>query len=320
MINGDNMKTVVFMGTPDFAVPALKVLADSPEYDVKLVISQPDKPQGRKQILTPSPVKQLALQYGFEIYQPTTLKSDEAYEIINSLAPDFIVVSAYGNILPKRILDIPKYGCVNLHGSLLPKYRGAAPIQWSVINGDEVTGVTTMLMDVGLDTGDILLTSEKKIGPEETAGELFDALANLCPGLLIRTLKALEEGSITPVKQDNDNATYVSVLKKEMSVINWTETASVIHNLIRGMNPWPVARTFFNGKVLKIYSAFVGDEKSSAPAGSVRVKGEDILVACGEGSVIKLSEIQLEGSKRMSAAEFLRGRTFPDGFSFCSEE
>ncbi len=320
MINGDNMKTVVFMGTPDFAVPALKALADSPDYDVKLVISQPDKPQGRKQILTPSPVKQLALQYGFEMYQPLNLKSDEAFEIIKSLSPDFIVVSAYGNILPKRILDIPKYGCVNLHGSLLPEYRGAAPIQWSVINGDRLTGVTTMLMDVGLDTGDILLTSEKVIGPDETAGEVFEALANLCPELLIKTLKALEEGSITPVKQDNERATYVSVLKKEMSVINWTENASVIHNLIRGMNPWPVARTFFNGKVLKVYASSVCADISSLSAGSVKVNGNDIFVTCGEGSVLKLSEIQLEGSKRMSAAEFLRGRNFPDGFSFCSEE
>lgn len=320
MINGDDMKTVVFMGTPDFAVPALKALADSPDYDVKLVISQPDKPQGRKQILTPSPVKQLALQYNLEMHQPVNLKSDETFEIINSLEPDFIVVSAYGNILPKRILEIPKYGCVNLHGSLLPKYRGAAPIQWSVINGDEITGVTTMLMDVGLDTGDILLTSQKVIGPEETAGEVFDALANLCPDLLIRTLKALEQGSITPVKQDNENATYVSVLKKEMSVIDWTETASVIHNLIRGMNPWPVARTFFNGKVLKVYVSAVCGKKSSAPAGSVTVDGDDIFVTCGEGSVLKLSEIQLEGSKRMSSAEFLRGRSFPDGFSFCTEE
>lgn len=320
MINGDNMKTVVFMGTPDFAVPALRALADSPEYDVKLVISQPDKPQGRKQILTPSPVKQLALQYDFEIYQPVNLKSDETYDIINALKPDFIVVSAYGNILPKRILDIPKYGCVNLHGSLLPKYRGAAPIQWSVINGDEITGVTTMLMDVGLDTGDILLTSEKVIGSEETAGEVFDALANLCPELLIKTLKALEQGSITPVKQDNEKATYVSVLSKEMSVIDWSETAHKIHNLIRGMNPWPVARTYYNGKVLKVYSGDVCSEKSSLPTGSVKVKGDSIFVTCGNGSVIKLCEIQLEGSKRMSSAEFLRGRSFPDGFSFCTEE
>ena len=320
MIDGDNMKTVVFMGTPDFAVPALKALADSPEYDVKLVVSQPDKPQGRKQILTPSPVKQLALQYGFEMYQPVNLRSDEAFEIINSFSPDFIVVSAYGNILPKRILDIPRYGCVNLHGSLLPKYRGAAPIQWSVINGDEITGVTTMLMDVGLDTGDILLTSEKVIGPDETAGEVFDALANLCPELLLTTLEALEQGSITPVKQDNDKATYVSVLKKEMSVIDWSETASTIHNLIRGMNPWPVARTDFNGKVLKVYSSAVCDEKSSLSAGSVKIKGDSIFVTCAEGTVLRLCEIQLEGSKRMTSAEFLRGRSFPDGFSFCSEE
>ena len=319
MINGDNMKTIVFMGTPDFAVPALKALADSSEYDVKLVISQPDKPQGRKQILTPSPVKQLALQYGFEMYQPVNLRSDEAFEIINAIAPDFIVVSAYGNILPKRILDIPKYGCVNLHGSLLPKYRGAAPIQWSVINGDEITGVTTMLMDVGLDTGDILLTSEKVISPDETAGEVFDALADLCPELLITTLKALEQGSITPVKQDDEKATYVSVLKKEMSVIDWTENAAVIHNLIRGMNPWPVARTYFGGKVLKVYSSSVCSEKTSLPAGSVKVKGDDIFVSCGDGSVLKLCEIQLEGSKRMSSAEFLRGRSFPDGYSFISE-
>ena len=320
MINGENMKTVVFMGTPDFAVPALKVLAESAEYDVKLVISQPDKPQGRKQILTPSPVKQLALQYSIEVYQPVNLKSDETFEIISSLSPDFIVVSAYGNILPKRILDIPKYGCVNLHGSLLPKYRGAAPIQWSVINGDKVTGVTTMLMDVGLDTGDILLTSEKIIRDDETAGEVFDALAELCPELLLKTLKALEEGSITPVKQDNDNATYVSVLTKEMSVIDWSEAAGKIHNLIRGLNPWPVARTVFAGKLLKIFTSTVTDKVSSLPVGSVVVKDNNIYVTCGGNAVLQLGDIQLEGSKRMSSAEFLRGRSFPDGYCFCSEE
>ncbi len=313
------MKTVVFMGTPDFAVPALKALADSSEYDVKLVISQPDKPQGRKQILTPSPVKQLALQYGFDIYQPEKLKSDEAFEKINSIAPDFIVVSAYGNILPQRILDIPRFGCVNLHGSLLPKYRGAAPIQWSVINGDKLTGVTTMLMDAGLDTGDILLTSEKVISENETAGEVFDALADLCPELLIKTLIGLEKGSITPVKQDNDNATYVSVLKKEMSVIDWSLSAERIHNLIRGMNPWPVARTAYSGKIMKIFSSSVCFCSSALPVGTVKVKDECIYVTCGNGTVLQLKDIQLEGSKRMSAAEFLRGRSFPEGFSFCSE-
>ncbi len=314
------MKSVVFMGTPDFAVPALKALADSSEYDVKLVVSQPDKPQGRKQILTPSPVKQLALQYGLEVYQPDNLKSEEVYEVIKLISPDFIVVSAYGNILPQRILDIPKFGCVNLHGSLLPHYRGAAPIQWSVINGDKKTGVTTMLMDAGLDTGDILLTSEKMISDDETAGEVFDALAELCPELLLETLKGLEFGTITPVKQDNDKATYVSVLKKEMSVINWSESAEKIHNLIRGMNPWPVARTFCNGKVLKIFTSAVCSGESTLPLGTVSVQGESIFVTCGDNSVLQLIDVQIEGSKRMSSADFLRGRSFPEGFTFYSEE
>ncbi len=310
------MKSVVFMGTPDFAVPALRVLAESEEYDVKLVISQPDRPQGRKQILTPSPVKLLALQFGLKIYQPENLKSDETFEIIREISPDFIVVSAYGNILPKRILDIPVYGCVNLHGSLLPKYRGAAPIQWSVINGDSVTGVTTMLMDVGLDTGDILLTSEKVIGENETAGEVFDALADLCPDLLVKTLKALEEGSVVPVKQDNDKATYVSVLNKEMAVIDWTKSADTIHNLIRGLDPWPVARTFFNGKLLKIFKSSVQSKKSTLPSGSVTTEHGNILVVCGNGTVLSVEELQLEGAKRMSAQDFLRGHSFGDGFKF----
>lgn len=310
------MKSVVFMGTPDFAVPALRVLAESDEYDVKLVVSQPDRPQGRKQILTPSPVKELALQFGLEIYQPENLKGDDTFEIIKEKCPDFIVVSAYGNILPKRILEIPKFGCVNLHGSLLPKYRGAAPIQWSVINGDKITGVTTMLMDVGLDTGDILLTSEKVIGENETAGEVFDALAELCPELLIKTLKGLEEGSVVPVKQDNDAASYVSVLSKEMSIIDWTKTADTIHNLVRGLDPWPVARTKYNGKLLKVFKTTVIDKKSNRPAGSVLAENGTIFVTCGMGTVLSVDELQLEGAKRMSSQDFLRGHSFEDGFSF----
>lgn len=310
------MKTVIFMGTPDFAVPALKALAESAEYDVKLVVSQPDKPQGRKQILTPSPVKQLALQYNLEVYQPENLKSDEAYERIKVFNPDFIVVSAYGNILPKRILDVPLYGCVNLHGSILPKYRGAAPIQWSVINGDKITGVTTMLMDVGLDTGDILLVSEKLIGENETAGEVFDSLAELCPELLLRTLEGLEKGEIRPVKQDNDSATYVSVLSKEMAVIDWTKTSDTIHNLIRGLNPWPVARTEYNGKILKIYTSAVVDRKINKAPGSVITENGRIYVVCGDFTVLSVEELQLEGSKRMFSEDFLRGRSFDEGFLF----
>lgn len=313
------MNSVVFMGTPDFAVNALEALIASDEYDVKLVVSQTDKPQGRKQILTAPPVKQVALQNNIEVYQPKSLKTDEAFEKISSLSPDFIVVSAYGKILPKNILDIPKYGCVNLHGSLLPKYRGAAPIQWSVINGDKITGVTTMLMDEGLDTGDILLSATKEIFENETAGEVFDALARMCPELLMKTLKALREGAIVPIKQNDSEATYVSVLSKDMAKINWNENAQTIHNLIRGLNPWPVARTVYKGKILKIYSSHVCDKKIGGDVGSVLTDKDGIYVVCADSTLLSLDEIQAEGSKRMTSSEFLRGHTFDDGYNFCSE-
>lgn len=301
------MDTVIFMGSPDFAVKALESLIDSPDYDVKLVVSQTDKPQGRKQILTAPPVKQVALQNGIEVYQPKTLKSKDAYEKLNALHPDFIVVSAYGKILPPEILSIPKYGCVNLHGSLLPKYRGAAPIQWSVINGDKKTGVTSMLMNEGLDTGDILLKSETAIGEEETAGELFDRLASLCPALLLKTLSGLKNGSITPLKQNDYLATYVTVLSKDMAVIDWNEPASVIHNKVRGLNPWPVAKTELNGKLLKIYSSKVSEKNRNLPVGSLFSENGCLFVVCGSGTVLEITELQTEGAKRMCAADFLRG-------------
>ncbi len=310
------MKTVVYMGTPDFAVPALKSLIESTDYDVKLVVSQPDRPQGRKQILTPSPVKEIALQYNIELYQPTSLRNEEAFNVISSYKPDFIVVAAYGNILPKAILDIPVYGCVNLHGSLLPKYRGAAPIQWSVINGEEFTGVTTMLMNEGLDTGDILLKEVKHIDVDETAGEVFDALAGLCPELLLKTLKGLVDGTIVSVKQNEDEATYVSVLDKKMSEINWNNDAVVIHNLIRGLNPWPVAKTSMNGKLLKIYSSSLTGKSSDLPVGCVKVDNEYIYVSCADGKLLRINELQIEGARRMSASEFLRGHSFEEGFNF----
>lgn len=313
------MNSVVFMGTPDFAVNALEALIASDEYDVKLVVSQTDKPQGRKQILTAPPVKQVALQNNIEVYQPKSLKTDEAFEIISSLSPDFIVVSAYGKILPKNILHIPKYGCVNLHGSLLPKYRGAAPIQWSVINGDKITGVTTMLMDEGLDTGDILLSATKEIAENETAGEVFDALARMCPELLMKTLKALREASIVPVKQNDSEATYVSVLSKDMAKINWNENAQTIHNLIRGLNPWPVARTVFKGKILKIYSSHVCDKHVCGEVGSVFTDKDGIYVVCADSTLLSLDEVQAEGAKRMTSSEFLRGHTFDKDYNFCSE-
>ncbi|MBR5423730.1 MAG: methionyl-tRNA formyltransferase [Clostridia bacterium] len=300
------MKSVVFMGSPDFAVKALEALIESPDYDVKLVVSQTDKPQGRKQILTPPPVKTVALQNCIEVFQPKTLRSDEAYEKIASAHPDFIVVAAYGKILPQNVLDIPKYGCVNLHGSLLPKYRGAAPIQWCVINGEEKTGVTTMLMDAGLDTGDILLTSETPIGADETAGELFDRLAALCPALLLQTLKGLEAHTIIPKKQNEKDATYVGVLSKEMAAINWNDSAAAIHNKVRGMNPWPVAKTVFCGKILKIFAGRPLNAAARYPAGSLYCEKGDLFVSCGEG-VYRIDELQLEGAKRMNSSDFLRG-------------
>ncbi|MCH5198068.1 MAG: methionyl-tRNA formyltransferase [Oscillospiraceae bacterium] len=306
------MSSVIFMGSPDFAVAALEALIKSEHYDVKLVVSQEDKPQGRHQVLTPTPVKKLALQHNIEVFQPKTLRSPEAYEMLSSLEPDFIVVSAYGKILPQNILDIPKFGCVNLHGSLLPKYRGAAPIQWSVINGDKKTGVTSMLMNAGLDTGDILFTSETEIGENETAGELFDKLAGLCPELLIKTLNALENGTVTPIKQNDDEATYVSVLSKDMAVIDWNDRAVSIHNKIRGLSPWPVAKTSLDGKTLKIFKGVPHERNHNSAPGTVYSEKGSIFVYCGNNSVYEIAELQLEGSKRMSAADFLRGHPIKD--------
>ena len=300
------MKSVIFMGSPDFAVPALKALLDSNDYDVKLVVSQTDKPQGRKQIMTAPPVKELALQYNVPVFQPKTLKTQESFETLAALAPDFIVVAAYGKILPQSVLDLPKYGCVNLHGSLLPKYRGAAPIQWSVLNGEQETGVTTMLMDAGIDTGDILLTAKTPIGPDETAGELFDRLAAMCPALLFETLQGLENGSIVPKKQEESAATYVSVLDKTMAVLDFSRSAQEIHNAVRGLNPWPVAKTSFEGKNMKIYSGRLTGKKTALPHGALLAEKESLFVACG-GELYQILELQLEGAKRMTADLFLRG-------------
>lgn len=312
MTEKEKMYSVIFMGTPDFAVPSLRSLIESPDYDVRLTVCQPDKPQGRHQVLTAPPVKELALSHGVEVYQPASMKTDEVFEILSAYEPDFIVVAAYGKILPERILKLPKYGCVNLHGSILPKYRGAAPIQWSVINGDDETGVTTMLMDVGLDTGDMLLVSMRKIGENETAGEVFDALADLCPELLDRTLKGLVTGEIKPEKQDESKATHVGMLNKEMAVIDWNKSAATVHNLVRGMNPWPVAKTLWNGKGLKIYATLVSEGKSDGQPGRVSVKNGNCCVSCGDGCLF-ITELQAEGSRRMSIADFLRGHPDFDG-------
>ena len=299
---------IIYMGTPDFAVPALKALASS-EHEVCAVFTQPDKPRGRKMILTPPDVKVCAQSLNIPVYQPESMKNGDALEIINQYNPDVIVVAAYGKILPKAVLDAPKFGCVNIHGSLLPKYRGAAPIQQSVLNGDKVTGITTMLMDVGLDTGDILLTKETEIGENETSGELFDRLAVLGGELILKTLCALEKGEITPQKQDESLATHTSKIDKSLCPIDFSKSASEVHNKVRGLNPWPVATTKICGKNVKIYSTKLCPK--SGKSGEV-LSTKPLVVACGEKSV-EILELQPEGKKRMTADAFLAGHKLAIG-------
>ncbi len=297
---------IIYMGTPDFAVPCLERLIKD-GYDVCLVVTQPDKAQGRKMILTPPPVKVTAVNFGVEVYQPSTLKSEESFEKLKSYSPDFIVVAAYGKILPKRILDIPKYACINVHGSLLPKYRGAAPIQRAVIDGMKTTGVTTMLMGEGLDTGDMLLKYKTEIGENETAGELFDRLANEAPDLLIKTLEYFASSGITPEKQDDSEATYASMLSKDEAVIDWNQPSWVIHNKIRGMSPWPVAFTYYNGKKLKIFQSEKTDKFTSLIPGTVTTDKSSVFVSCSDGKLLKILSLQAEGAKRLDAGQFLAG-------------
>ena len=300
---------IVFMGTPDFAVPSLQALIDA-GHDVCAVYTQPDKPQGRKQILTAPPVKTLALEHDIPVFQPNTLKNEDEQARLRELAPEVIIVVAYGKLLPKAVLDIPSHGCINVHGSLLPRWRGAAPIQWAVIAGDEMAGVTTMQMAEGLDTGDMLLTYETKVGEKETAGELFDRLAQSGAELLTQTLVKLDE--ITPRPQDDAQSCYAHMLDKQMAVIDWSRSAHEIDCLIRGLNPWPIALTTLSGERLKVFAA----EKANGNGEPGTVLEADpkkgLTVACGEGA-LKLTEIQLVGGKRMKATDFLRGHVIEVG-------
>lgn len=300
---------IVFMGTPDFAVPSLQALIDA-GHDVCAVYTQPDKPQGRKQILTAPPVKTLALEHDIPVFQPNTLKNEDEQARLRELAPEVIIVVAYGKLLPKAVLDIPPHGCINVHGSLLPRWRGAAPIQWAVIAGDEMAGVTTMQMAEGLDTGDMLLTYETKVGEKETAGELFDRLAQSGAELLTQTLVKLDE--ITPRPQDDAQSCYAHMLDKQMAVIDWSKSAHEIDCLIRGLNPWPIALTTLSGERLKVFAAekAAGNGEPGAVLEADPKKG--LTVACGEGA-LKLTEIQLVGGKRMKATDFLRGHVIEVG-------
>ena len=303
---------IVFMGTPSFAVPCLEELIKC-GHDVIGVFTQPDKPVGRKRIITPPEVKVKAIENSIDVYQPDSLKDESVFQLIEKLCPELIVVVAYGKILPKRILDFPKYGCINIHGSLLPKLRGAAPIQWSVINGDEYAGVTSMRMDEGLDTGDMILQNRVEILPDETVGELYDRLSFLGAKTLIQTIELIEKGDVKYEKQDDSVSTYAPLLNKEMSVIDWNDESLIIHNKIRGLYSWPVAHTFYNGKKMKILKAKPCEGMNGKP-GLIIESNKRLIVACGSGSLEILS-LQLEGKKAMDASAFLSGnKILPDTF------
>lgn len=291
------------MGTPDFAVPALEALLDSP-HQVVGVFSQPDRPKGRGYKLMPPPVKELAQARQVPVYQPQKLRDGAALEILQKLAPDVIVVAAYGRILPKEILELPPYGCVNVHASLLPKYRGAGPVQWSVIQGEKTTGVTTMFMAQGMDTGDILEQSQVPIGQDETAGELMDRLAGLGARLLLHTLELLEAGEAVRTPQAESEATYAPMLKKSDGALDFSQPAQKLYDRIRGVSPWPGAYAYLDGKLIKIHKAALLPDQKGEPG--LLAEEKRMIVGCGEGS-LELLEVQPQGGRRMRGEDFLRG-------------
>ncbi|MCI5873896.1 MAG: methionyl-tRNA formyltransferase [Clostridiales bacterium] len=306
---------VIFMGTPDFAVETLEEIIKA-GHEVVLVVSQPDKAVGRSKALRYTPVKACAIEHGIEVYQPEKVREAACVEYLRGYAPDIIIVEAFGQIIPKAILDMPRYGCVNVHASLLPKYRGAAPIQWAVINGDMVTGVTTMRMNEGLDTGDMILKQEVIIREDETGGSLFEHLSKVGAKLCVKTMEAIEAGTATYTPQNDEEATHTKKIYKELGSIDWTRDAKTIECLIRGLDPWPSAYTRLNDKTLKIWKAkVIPGESDTAPGCIVKVEKAGITVQTGEGMLL-LTEIQLEGKKRMSVESFLNGYPVEAGTYF----
>ena len=302
---------IIFMGTPEFACPTLRTLIERGE-QVVAVVTQPDRPKGRGQQTLPPPVKVLAEQHGIPVLQPVKVRLPESIEEIRALEPDLIVVVAFGQILPKALLEIPTHGCINVHASLLPRYRGAAPLNWCIINGETETGVTTMMMDVGLDTGDMLLKRSTAIDPDEDTSSLHDRLSTIGAQLLGETLDELAAGRLAPEKQDDTLTCYASMLKKEDGLIDWGKDAATIKNLVRGMTPWPGAYSHVDDKLLKVYR--VQSAAGAGAPGEVLKAGRDgIEVACGSGSIV-IVELQLEGKKRLPAAEFLAGCRLEPGF------
>lgn len=302
---------IVFMGTPEFAVPCLERLI-SDGHNVKGVFTQPDKPKGRGHKMQFPPVKECAVEAGIPVYQPLKMKDGEAISILESLKPELIIVVAYGKILPKEILDYPKYGCINMHASILPRYRGAAPIQWSVLNGEKISGVTAMQMDVGLDTGDMLLTKTVEIGENETAGELHDKLSVLGADVMSETIDLLLKGELKPEKQNDSESNYAPMLSKDLCPIDWNESAQKVHNKVRGLSPWPVATAKLGEKTIKIHKTAVSGKCNATP-GEVVVSDKNLVVACGESTSVEIIVLQTEGKKAMNASDFLRGNPIEKG-------
>lgn len=303
---------IVYMGTPDFAVLPLKALYED-GHEIVLVVTQPDKPKGRGHKLTPPPVKDFATQHNLCVYQPESCKTDEAYEYLKSFDADIFIVAAYGQILPQRILDIPRYGCINIHASLLPKYRGAAPIQWSIINGEDVTGVTTMQMNAGLDTGDMLVKEEVKIELSDTCEILHDKLAIAGVSTIRETLKQIESGTLCPQKQDDSISTYAPMINKTTGYVDFSKSAMSIYNLVRALNPYPYAQAMYEDARFKVIAAKAIDKDCNAEDGEiVDVTSDGILVSCGNGSLL-ITDVQFEGKKKMPVAEFIKGNEIKKG-------
>jgi methionyl-tRNA formyltransferase len=300
---------IVFCGTPEFAVPSLRRLAASPEFSVEAVISQPDRPRGRGGQVTASPVKEAALDLGLHVYQPETIKSESAQEFLKRVAPDAVVIIAYGQIVPARLLAIPRLGWINLHASLLPAYRGAAPIHWAIANGETITGLTTMQIDAGMDTGPTLLRREVEIAPDETTPELAARMSAMGADLIADTLTQFDRGEISPTPQDGKSATYAPILKKENGRIDWARPAQQIYNSMRGFTPWPGAYTTFRGQTCQIWGrpeATSATEPHATP-GQIIQTGKEIRVLCGESTLLRLDSVQIEGRKKLASREFANG-------------
>ena len=307
---------VIFMGTPDFSTGTLEALIASKEHQVAAVVTQPDKPKGRGKAMQLTPVKEVAVRENIPVYQPKRVRDPEFIETLRKIPADVMVVVAFGQIIPKEILEMKKYGCINVHASLLPKYRGAAPIQWAVIDGETESGVTTMQMDAGLDTGDMLLKTVVPLEKEETGGSLFDKLSAAGATLLLQTLEGLERGEIVPQEQGETTTAYAKMLTKDMGEIRWEEDAEVIERLVRGLNPWPSAYTHVHGKTLKVWRAEVCKGEDKKPGTVLKTSDGQLIIQTGKDA-LKITELQLEGKKRMDTAAFLRGYSIEEGIDLC---